>query len=86
MLLSGSSDMRERQWSQIVDGYEQFHHLDAAEQILIEPLRALRMVHHAGWVAARWEDPAFPKAFPWFTSARYWQDYISDLWEQREVC
>jgi Ser/Thr protein kinase RdoA (MazF antagonist) len=86
MLLSGSSDMRERQWSQIVAGYEQFHHLDAAEQILIEPLRALRMVHHAGWVAARWEDPAFPKAFPWFTSARYWQDYISDLWQQREVC
>ena len=86
MLLSGSSEMRERQWSQIIGGYQQFHHLDEAERALIEPLRALRMVHHAAWVAARWEDPAFPKAFPWFTSARYWQDYISDLWEQGEAC
>jgi Ser/Thr protein kinase RdoA (MazF antagonist) len=45
-------------------------------------LRALRMVHHAAWIAARWEDPAFPRAFPWFTSPRFWQEHLSDLWQQ----
>jgi hypothetical protein len=40
------------------------------------------MVHHAAWIAARWDDPAFPRAFPWFTSPRFWQEHLSDLWQQ----
>lgn len=85
MLLSGSDEVRRAQWERLSKGYSQFHAIDEAELALIEPLRALRMVHHAGWVAARWEDPAFPQAFPWFTSARFWQDHISDLWQQVEL-
>ena len=49
---------------------------------LIEPLRSLRMLHHAAWVAHRWDDPAFPRAFPWFGEARYWEGYLADLLEQ----
>jgi Ser/Thr protein kinase RdoA (MazF antagonist) len=30
----------------------------------------------------RWEDPAFPMAFPWFNTVRYWQDRILELREQ----
>ena len=49
---------------------------------LIEPLRGLRMLHHAAWVCHRWLDPAFPRAFPWFGEARYWEGYVGDLREQ----
>ena len=49
---------------------------------LIEPLRALRMLHHASWIALRWSDPAFPRAFPWFGGMRYWEAHINDLLEQ----
>lgn len=85
MLLSGSLDERRGQWQELVTGYREFHHLDSAELALIEPLRALRMVHHSAWVVARWSDPAFPRAFPWFTSPRFWQEHVSDLWQQLDA-
>ncbi|MCC6954634.1 MAG: hypothetical protein IT290_10995 [Deltaproteobacteria bacterium] len=49
---------------------------------LIEPLRALRLIHFAAWIARRWDDPAFPKVFPSFGTPRYWQEQIQDLREQ----
>jgi Ser/Thr protein kinase RdoA (MazF antagonist) len=82
MFLSGTPDEREGQWNELASGYRQFHAIDERERDLVEPLRALRMVHHAAWIAARWEDPAFPRAFPWFTSPRFWQEHLSDLWQQ----
>ena len=45
-------------------------------------LRTLRMIHYAGWLALRWDDPAFPASFPWFNTQRYWQDQILGLREQ----
>ena len=83
MFLSGSEDEREAQWRELAGGYRQFHDIDEFERELIEPLRALRMVHHAAWIASRWHDPAFPRAFPWFTSPRFWQEHVSDLWQQK---
>jgi Ser/Thr protein kinase RdoA (MazF antagonist) len=53
--------------------------------MLIEPLRALRMLHHAAWIAERWEDPAFPRAFPWYGEPRYWEQHVNDLAEQGEA-
>ena len=82
MFLSGTPDEREGQWNELASGYRQFHAIDEWERDLVEPLRGLRMVHHAAWIAARWEDPAFPRAFPWFTSPRFWQEHLSDLWQQ----
>ena len=82
MLLSGSPDEREGQWQALMRGYRQFHHIDESERDLIEPLRGLRMIHHIAWIAQRWDDPAFPRAFPWFTSGRFWQEHLSDLWQQ----
>ena len=49
---------------------------------LIEALRTLRMIHYAGWLARRWNDPAFPVNFPFFNTQRYWQDHILALREQ----
>ena len=55
---------------------------DPAETALIEALRALRMLHYAAWLARRWHDPAFPRAFPWFGEARYWERHVAELEEQ----
>jgi Ser/Thr protein kinase RdoA (MazF antagonist) len=85
MLLSGSPDEQEGQWQALMRGYRQFHHIDETERDLIEPLRGLRMIHHSAWIAQRWDDPAFPRAFPWFTSGRFWQEHLSDLWQQLEA-
>ena len=53
-----------------------------SEITLIEALRTLRLIHYSAWIARRWEDPAFPAAFPWFGTQRYWQDRILELREQ----
>ncbi|HTY49671.1 MAG TPA: serine/threonine protein kinase [Steroidobacteraceae bacterium] len=82
MLLSGSGDDQRRQWAEVLEGYGQFADFDLRQLPLIEPLRALRMLHHAAWVAQRWSDPAFPRAFPWFGEARNWENYITDLADQ----
>lgn len=82
MLLSGSADEQEGQWQALMRGYRQFHQIDESERDLIEALRGLRMIHYSAWIAQRWDDPAFPRAFPWFTSGRFWQEHLSDLWQQ----
>lgn len=82
MLLSGSPSDQQRQWAEIVTGYQQFADFDFREMRLVEPLRGLRMLHHAAWVSHRWSDPAFPRAFPWFGEERYWDSYVADLREQ----
>jgi Ser/Thr protein kinase RdoA (MazF antagonist) len=82
MLLSGDRDEMTRQLGDIVEGYEDFRDLDRRELHLIEALRTLRLIHYAAWLARRWDDPAFPAAFPWFNTQRYWQDRILELREQ----
>lgn len=82
MLLSGERSNRTQQLMMLMEGYQQFRDFDPSELRLIEPLRALRMLHFAAWIGRRWSDPAFPKAFPWFDSPRYWGDMILDLRSQ----
>jgi Ser/Thr protein kinase RdoA (MazF antagonist) len=82
MLLSGSSAEMQAQLADLIEGYRQFMPFDPRELHLIEALRGLRMLHHAAWLARRWEDPAFPIAFPWFGEPRYWERLILDLREQ----
>jgi Ser/Thr protein kinase RdoA (MazF antagonist) len=82
MLLSGDSNEMSEMMKDILDGYREFYHLNLAELQLIEALRTLRMLHHSAWLARRWEDPAFPIAFPWFGEARYWEDMVLSLREQ----
>ena len=82
MLLAGDRATASRQLKSLVDGYERFHAFDRNELQLVEPLRTLRLLHYSAWLARRWEDPAFPAAFPWFGTQRYWQDRILELREQ----
>ena len=82
MLLSGDRESQEQQLAKVLEGYERFRALDRRELMLVEPLRTLRLMHYSAWIAQRWDDPAFPAAFPWFGTTRYWQDRILELREQ----
>lgn len=82
MLMSGDRQDQTLQLEALLEGYEMFCDFDDSQLVLIEPLRTLRMMHYAAWVARRWKDPAFPKAFSWFNTERYWAEHILDLREQ----
>jgi hypothetical protein len=82
MLLAGERHERVAQLDELAEGYEEFHDFPHRELALIEPLRTLRIMHHAGWIASRWEDPAFPRYFPWFNTPRYWSEHVLELREQ----
>jgi Ser/Thr protein kinase RdoA (MazF antagonist) len=82
MLLSGDAQAMARQLDSVLEGYEQFADFDPRSLHLVEALRTLRLIHYAGWIATRWDDPAFPAAFSWFDTPRYWQDMILSLREQ----
>lgn len=82
MLLSGERADMSRQLADLLAGYEDFFEFDPRELHLLEALRTLRLLHYSAWLAMRWEDPAFPLAFPWFNTVRYWQDRILELREQ----
>lgn len=82
MLLSGDEADARTQFAALLRGYETFRDFDDRELHLIEALRTLRLLHYSAWIARRWPDPAFPAAFPWFGSVRYWQERILELREQ----
>jgi Ser/Thr protein kinase RdoA (MazF antagonist) len=82
MLLAGGRKEMGVQLGQILEGYSQFSDFDYRELILIESLRTLRMIHYSAWLARRWDDPAFPRAFSWFEEPRYWENQILALREQ----
>ncbi len=82
MLLSGDREYQQQQLLRILDGYFDFFEFNPAELRLSEALRALRLMYHAAWIARRWDDPAFPRAFPFFDNPRYWSDHILELREQ----
>jgi Ser/Thr protein kinase RdoA (MazF antagonist) len=82
MLLSGDRAAMSMQLRKVLSGYEQFARFDRSELHLLEALRTLRLIHYSAWIARRWDDPAFPAAFPWFNTQRYWQDRILELREQ----
>ena len=82
MLLPPERDAANRARGDVLAGYEDFCEFSPRELNLVEALRTLRLIHYSAWIASRWEDPAFPAAFPWFNTQRYWQDRILELKEQ----
>jgi len=82
MLISGDRAEMGQQLGRMLRGYEDFAEFDDRELHLVEALRTLRLLHYCAWLARRWDDPAFPLAFPWFNTPRYWQDRVLELREQ----
>lgn len=82
-LLAGGRDKEaQKRLALILDGYEQMREFDRSTLVLIEALRGLRLIHFNAWIAKRWGDPSFPRAFPHYGTSRYWQDAMLDLREQ----
>ena len=82
MLLSGERDQKQAQLLELIEGYNEFFEFRPQELNLIESLRTLRIIKYSAWLARRWEDPAFPRTFPWFNTERYWAEHILELREQ----
>jgi Ser/Thr protein kinase RdoA (MazF antagonist) len=82
MMLSGERPRQTAQLDALLEGYSEFYDFQPRELRLIEPLRALRMLHYSAWLASRWDDPVFPRTFPWFNTVRYWGEHILQLREQ----
>lgn len=82
-LLVGARDEEgQRQRRLMIDAYRTFRDFEPRWFSLVEPLRAMRYIHYAAWIARRWKDPAFPAQFPHFNTEEYWQRETLDLEEQ----
>lgn len=82
MFLSGDRADMTAGLDAVLAGYTEFCEFDARQLHLIEALRTLRLIHYYGWLAKRWDDPAFKLAFPWFNTQQCWEDHILSLREQ----
>jgi Ser/Thr protein kinase RdoA (MazF antagonist) len=82
MMLSGERPRQSAQLAELIEGYNEFYDFNPRELALAGALRALRMLHYSAWLARRWEDPIFPRTFPWFNTVRYWGEHILELREQ----
>jgi Ser/Thr protein kinase RdoA (MazF antagonist) len=82
MLIPSYDDEGKRQRLVMVEAYRQFRDFSQEWLRLVEPLRALRYINYATWIARRWQDPAFPRTFTWFGTPQYWSREIIDLREQ----
>ena len=86
MLLGAGRGEQTERLADLLEGYEDFAEFDRRELASIEPLRTLRLLHYSAWIARRWDDPAFPAAFPWFNTQRYWEDRILDYANRSQRC
>jgi len=84
MLTGGDDDYGKERRQILLEAYEQFRTFDVTTMKLIEPLRALRMIHFSAWIARRWDDGAFKMAFPTFGTERYWEEQIEAVALQLE--
>ena len=85
MFLSGDRNYMTARLNDFMEGYTEFRDFDPRELHLLEALRTLRLIYYSAWLAQRWNDPAFPIAFPFFNSQRYWEDQILSLREQASL-
>lgn len=84
LLAPGRDQEAQRQLRILLKEYQWLREFDPQELRLIEPLRAMRYVRFAAWMKKRWDDPAFPRTFPFFDTRDYWQNQIEDLAECRD--
>jgi Ser/Thr protein kinase RdoA (MazF antagonist) len=80
LLAPGDSDEARARRDRILEGYEIFREFDRDTLRLCEPLRALRIVYYSAWIARRWDDPSFPRAFPTFRHDGYWSKEYEELY------
>ena len=85
MMLSGDRQQQMLQLDTLLSGYDEFKLFDVKQLPLIEPLRTMRVINYMAWLCNRWQDPAFPRNFPWFNTEKYWEQQILMLKEQHSA-
>ncbi len=85
LVVPGRDAEARMQRSLLIEAYGQFRPFDHQSLRLLEPLRAMRFMHFSAWIAKRWQDPAFPRAFPNFGTERYWHEQVQDLEDQHRI-
>ncbi len=85
MLISSRDSNSQRELNLFLQGYREFRDFENSWLKLIEPLRGLRYINYAAWIARRWNDPAFPQIFPHFGTEEYWEKETLDLQDQVKI-
>lgn len=81
MVVPGRDEYAQNLRDSLLDGYEEMSEFDYREIKLIEPLRALRMIHFCAWISKRYDDESFRRAFPHFKEEAYFTTLYYDLRE-----
>jgi Ser/Thr protein kinase RdoA (MazF antagonist) len=84
-LLSGQGEELEAGLAIILQAYRSISDFDPMEMHWIEVLRSMRLIEHTAWIANRYDDPAFPRAFPGFAEPDYWDRRMFELQQQQSV-
>ncbi len=79
MLFRHDEDDIDDEVSAFLSGYTELRDFDEDQLELMGPLRGLRILHYAAWIAKRWNDPSFPQIFPHFDTEAYWFDELKAL-------
>ena len=82
MLFHGEEDEQRAQRQAFFQGYRLFRPFDESELYLAEPLRTLRLIHHAAWVGRRYQEEIFQRAFPYYRERRHWEEFLQTMKEQ----
>ena len=79
LLLPGGSAESKHELDVLLAAYEVFHPFDRASLRLIEPLRAMRMMHYLSWCAVQSDDLGFRAQYPDWGSREFWIRETADF-------
>jgi len=79
LLMPGRDAHTRRVREVFLEAYEQLRTFARRTLALVEPLRGLRLINYAAWLAKRWHDPVFPQTWPHFGTENYWAQETADL-------
>ncbi len=82
MILPGHLRDSRAELNLLLEGYETFRDFDHSSLRLIEPLRAMRMIHFTAWCARQRMDGGFARIAPDWGSVAYWRTETADLQRQ----
>ncbi|MBD3239016.1 MAG: serine/threonine protein kinase [Chitinivibrionales bacterium] len=71
-----------RELELLLDGYRQFRDVHPRAPLLIEGLRAMRMIYFVSWCSMQRDDFQFQARFPEWGTERFWAREVQDLREQ----
>lgn len=79
LLLPGSCRDSGPELDALLNGYRLFMDFNESSLKLIEPLRAMRMMHYLSWCAAQSADRRFRELYPDWGSESFWRSELADF-------